>query len=772
MTTEMNDHVDIDDYIRAARDLETAIRFHRSDTAFAERGGTLVYLADTNVAEALLRDTQVLRETNSSSIFVSNLMTKDAAELSDRLAYRYIFSGRLPGEKPGEPIYVSQLHWAELLRRARSIAREFDQGLRGHENLSDAELQELRDLSHAPELLITRAETLGLQRIVDRIRKAVELKERINAVFADNPPKLKALDWSPYWEEVSDNVSMKEVRRWTHFLALNRRRRERDVSLNIEADATTLATITALYREYPRSIGPDASVRFIFLTFDSGILKAYADRKSELHAEGIPAFIRRPLIYHPLLNFSAMRKISSTRISAPKEVERVLMDVEEAISTLFQTDDPRGIAKTDQGRDLKDNIERWSIAAERISISNARLFADEGDDAREGQEIASFFDSREVLLATGKSVHAAIAEIEHNHANAMSALMRDRLLLLLERKPKDDFERRTPIRVRESVDVLKKLRPRASVNLSGIRTLDDLLDRIFSQDSKVRTPGLVNWLSTALKDDWEDPDIQLLAAGLFMAAGRWDEAHLCAEQCIQLAVRRKSAEVIIDEARYCKALSLRMTLRSKRDVERAQAALNSNLADPNQGPLFALRERVELFTLTLTACIVQTLSASVPMTSDDGMDPVEFFPSDQVAFEFDKACRALDSSLERLGDDFLGSDTEGGLVNNIVGQAAVNRLGSELFRHFFAQEISDVRANLKEIYGKSVELLHQVETTYPVPLMGRVYLRVAEMELGMPHAKGDLIALLGGADERTTLAEGDKSEYEYFRTRITAEMIG
>ena len=91
-----------------------------------------------------------------------------------------------------------------------------------------------------------------------------------------------------------------------------------------------------------------------------------------------------------------MHRASTSFDKVGGEIRRVFLDVENAVEALFPLDDQIGGSETSDLRwarhwNLRDNIDRWSNAAERIAIANVSMFGKEADLEPSDEEIARYF---------------------------------------------------------------------------------------------------------------------------------------------------------------------------------------------------------------------------------------------------------------------------------------------------------------------------------------------------------------------------------------------
>ncbi|WP_426288292.1 hypothetical protein [Sphingomonas sp. PSPC2-2] len=472
-----------------------------------------------------------------------------------------------------------------------------------------------------------------------------------------------------------------------------------------------------------------------------------------------------------MLNFSSMHRASTSFDKVGGEIRRVFLDVENAVEALFPQDDQIGGSETSDLRwarhwNLRDNIDRWSNAAERIAIANVSMFGKEADLEPSDEEIARYFESDDLALAVYKTVHRTISGIEEDHARHIAIQSFDRLVEMLQNGG-IGRERRAPLSFPPGLDVLQRVRRRDAQYFRQIQTLDDLLDHL-GRVNGTASP-VAKRISEALREDWKEPSTQLLAAVIYMVMGSWELAISCAQICIRTATRKDPRSEVAREARYCKAVCLRMQLRSEREIAIARDELNANLAYRHRDSLILERDSIERATLILSACIVQMVDQfSIVASTRKSRRRKPLVPEDDVKSAFDSQTQELDASLEVLINNYLSSGEVQPLVAAIAGQAAINRLGAELFRHYFEEEVSDSPPRLAEVFDRVSDVLGDIRESYQLPLMGRIYEGVAKVELGRGGDAQSVIDEIDRRHEITKLARGDDHEYDYLRAQMAS----
>ncbi|MCF4129695.1 hypothetical protein [Methylobacterium sp. SyP6R] len=123
---------------------------------------------------------------------------------------------------------------------------------------------------------------------------------------------------------------------------------------------------------------------------------------------------------------------------------------------------------------------------------------------------------------------------------------------------------------------------------------------------------------------------------------------------------------------------------------------NGSVPARDRDPLTSLRDRVERSTLMLSACIVHAIEKSGTGREQRGRRLAPLVRDDQPEIQFDNEVMELDLALADLEDNFLGSGGDRQLICSTIGQAAVNRLGSELFRKYNIGDISNCKSEIEK----------------------------------------------------------------------------
>lgn len=764
-------------YFLLANRLREAIRKNRRDTEFADDRRTIVYLTDTNMAEFYLRgEARPLQK----SMHLTRLMTPSAAATSQDLTLKFILSGKLPGQK--EPLLMSPSHWNEIVDRLRTIKSDVQTRLAEAGNgdatnpiLSALQaLPELKRLAGSPGELISKAEEIGLSKLLAAVRHASEVQVRMDLAFRGReatPPKLRGIERTDWWSSLANLTRTDDFRQWRELLVRHKlKSSDGDRSRNIDADAQTLAGIEALYREKPESIGDGARIKFLFITADRAIIRAASERERHLNAQGIENFVRDPLVYIPLINFSALYKSASgpELDEAFNEAKEVFVRVEEALTALFPFDHYSD-RRTERRRDrwnLKKNIKHWSAAAETIALVNAKLFT-EGTEEDVANKIAEIFSSDDIVLAAGDTINSKIAEIKEDHTLNMSMVALDHLVALLEQRAGAAPEEiRAPTKVWD-VDLYAGVRQRIGRSFRSNSTFA-FLNEISVEQNPDRVAAIVEALAETVRENWEDPVGQLLASTIYLEVRAWESAASCANRCHELAGSGPKGAILRREAAYCRALSLRMTLRSEQEVQDANTLLSENIANGFGAEVIQLRDAVERWTLLISACVDQTIHELRKAKFGD-TGATELLKS-KVAIVFDQEVRNLDNGIQRLLNDWLGTEKYPlWLVSEITRQAAGNRLGAELLRYYLEGRISDEPPRLGDVLAETEKTYELLGVKRPLPHpVPRGYLAAAEFEVGK-RGRQEVLAELSEICASPVLTDADKAEFKFIRSMVASK---
>lgn len=782
-------------YTDASRRLLDYMRINRDDTRFADASPDreIVYIFDTSVLEAYWRRSP---QSANGQYGTDPLLTPDAASYSGWLSLKFLIEHRLPGLKG--TAFISPAHWNEALERVDKYETEIRNQLK-ISNVSDLvaldrTFKELLSLADRPAQLIQEAEQRNVGDIFRRIIEAVSSAERIRRIFVEGrgrEPGVRDLTACEYYWQLSGRTARhQDFRRWHASIAAHReeqeetrKQRDRASSRNNENDALTLASIEAMYRGNPESSGRRPSLKFVFVTPDAVLHRAFRDLWPSLDVAGIPWFIRHPHVYAPLLNHASMsaQELNGYQLESLK---RVFYDVESALEPLFSSkmlSDARHKEVLNQS--LSQNIDIWSKTVETLCLSNSHyILSDAGGEYASAASLARVLSSPEVREAAAASVTGDLDRIRDDHMQVLSVAALDSL----DRVMSNGHGRSIPLRPHRApvkligADIPGALgfRPRSERDQEN--WLDDLLKRFRTHDSARDIKDIIERMRVTSTEPERQAASHLLASCIFFAVDAWDFARMCAELCqdrLEASLQdgdetkeeKATRHLWLREARYCEALAIRMHLRSADDVLRGKTILIENIAKyPRSLP--AVRDRVERATLILTAAIVQTIDDDVESTPD-ATPFVDLIARSELPREFDEALQDLHDALDDL-DNF---DTDGSdrIIIRIRYQAGINRLGAILFQRLLGQHLSRKRPDPRKLRPALAMVKAMLESGEMEPTATlKIYLAVgAAIEAPDERLTKDALALLASPEiHGAEMSRADRREIDFF-TRVLRKRL-
>lgn len=773
----------LDGYTDASRRLLDYAELNKADNQFRATG-QIIYVLDTSVVEAYWRRDP---KGTAGRYGTSRLLDSDVAVFSGWLALKYLMEQRLPGQKDGA-VYISPSHWNEALERVERLSAEMRQNFKKAAKQDVSDNIEARDLNartaidaairelggvRDPKVILREAGKLGIADTFVQIMRAVSQQERIRRTFQygrNQQASVVDLTLCPQYASLADRkMSYADFRRWQAAIGRARRRNEqardergseKDSSRNIDNDATTMASIQAMYRGNPETMGDKPTIRIVFITADAAIHEAYDELLGRLEDEGIPFFLRHPDVYSPLLNHVNMSQ--STTPDNFKTLKEVFDRVEEALEPLTNDNDMHSPLAKAYERRLVYNVEIWSRNVLTLCLSNSHYVVPdmEGDYVR-AKSLAQLLSAPDVREAAASSVSADISKIRDDHLQTMSLSALEQLGSARLRHSDDgEREHRAPVKL-IGVDIADILGFERPSEASSVTWLEDLL-RGFRKSHSRQTPELI---VERLREHWDDrdrgPAAQILASCIFFAVNSWDNAKLCADICRRRVQRRKGAKHWVREARYCEALSIRMQLRSAEDLQRATDLLAKNITD-NVDVLAGLRDRVEIATLKLTAIAVQVMEKSLPIDLQFA-GSARFVPTEEIMQEFEEATNKLSEAVAALSWSTKFNDPD--MAARIRVQAAINLLGAALFSQLLGDDVLFDDAEPLELAVTREALLSAYrETKFELSLTAQIYIAVSTaLEDGGATAAADALEQIKAlTDGIHHLSDPDTTEIKYF----------
>jgi hypothetical protein len=786
-------------YVPAAGSLLAAARENRSNTAFAEFTGDVVYILDANVAVHYLQAGGAGHgQLSFGNLLQSGKATKLIAETSDRLTVEYLLSGALPGQVR-RPVFMTPPHWNEALGKAERIARDVLTLPTTHKS-SLRQLQEEQD----PRRRLALAGKLLPREIAEAVSTASAVNRRLRAAFAGQQPKLRPLDMArDIWPSALDRIRLSDVKRWRAILADERnkarivrpsdrraslrRKGGRETSQNLDNDAEALAIIQALYRENPEACGIKRTRLLLLVTADQAIISAVEARKSDLAEEGIPLFAQHPRVFSPILNFSAMSAITADPrgevTSEPAERQQVFVDVETALDRLFPQEGPSNEQPPIESQRAAVRMARhnWSMVARQLIAAHASFFSEDSEAALEAAQMLVDPGKLQELTQNLLDAVESIGEA-HGRFGMRSAIQR--LPQTVRQSRQRGFAAlRAPLQVIE-VDLLQVIRNVLPAELNAERNatvgLYRLLDEIADSTRGVQLADkIANELSVRLAatDQSKEAHAQahLLTACIYIALGEWQSGRECARRARDVSDRRG---VLRREANYCVALANRFLLRSQRDYHEAEKCLGHNIEDRDidrsvEGQVAAIRDQVERAALRMTACLLDAIDDAKPfqrVVSDLGPDIRLLQPSD-LPETFGRAADQMAAQRRALDDNFSGPPSNAGVAHvlkRLRRQLFTNLVGVHLFRRVLAPRLAEPSS--QDELESAIERLREELNPTQQTQMTQVYLALADflLDRNALNYQAAVNALAPNTPEDRYRSEVDEIEFDYLRSFLNS----
>ena len=772
-------------YLKSISLLKDAVEENDNDLAFLKRMSgkgdetpEIVYLFDTNICEAFFNRQPL----NAGSTGFRGLFNPDQADLIDNMWPRLLFEGTLPGQQTS--ILVSPEHWNEIFDRIDYLTKQTIKDISMPEIAG--QVRELAEFAKDPEALVKKAGEMNLSVSLNQLANAVDFGERVVTLFGNRPDgvrRLNALDnWGP-WGRVRDKVRYEDYRFWRREIKRYRSRNKQ--SDNIDNDALTIASIEALYR----LAGPTKKSRFIFVTSDRAIISAIVNNFGRLRESGLPNFIRSPNNYMPLVNFRFVHERlyaqhakdgDGTRSEASEDFIR---EVETALDVALYRRPGGSKAARSHNDGWKKAKNHWSQAAKLLSYAGARYFAEdvEGPEIARIRKLLKFFETPAALETLTSQLRDTLDHIKEDHARQNTTATLEGLGAEIREGGGINVSeaRRAPIRIID-VDPLKRIFDQTDPELARIKSIDQLLDRLAIAGEAQKS--FVDKVASSIDKGWRSAKTRtetlLLAACINFSAGRWVSARLCAG----LASAGSQNHVLLREARFAEALSLRMTLMSRREFTDAWNLLNANLAD-GQRDLATERDRMERGALLLTAAVNQAIECATPFERvSEREDPLDIIARDKIPSEFVRGLKDTQNATATIESDFLtATDLE--TASELYLRGKSNIIGA-LVASYFLNDLLPVDPD-PPIETKIANALHDVETARkdfgrPERALPAVYAATARVIINPTkdnlQALGDIVSKYGDdpGNERKYWTMPDRIEVDflYKNAKNLVELFG
>lgn len=741
-------------YRTASQRLLSYAELNREDSDFDFLKREIIYIFDTSVIEAYWR-----RQPDSMDgrYGTNALLQESVAQYSGWLALKFLMEHRLPGQKK-RSAFVSPAHWNETIDRVYKLEQDSRGELRvatvgdlvgqGEEEAGSRidEMLRLLSLTKSPDQLLKEAGRLGVGKTFLHIMQSLSRAERVRRTFRNGrngQPSIRDLTFCPFYNDLpGPKFRHSDFRRWQAAIGRHRKKYEVDRKLsetlqtrNIDNDAMTLASIQAMYRGSAeiatRSTANDAFyppvLKFVFVTADAAIHDAFQELQEQMEGEGIPAFLRHPHVYSPLLNHANMSQTIKPREFAG--LRTVFDRVEEALEPLSNDYNPHSSLMQGYERKLEYNVSLWSRNVETICLANSHyVVSDASGEYFKAAELARILSTPNVRAAAAASVSADIGTIRDDHLQMMSLLALEKLETARISASHESEEHRAPVKL-IGVDIAEELGFEASEDISRSGWLDALLRDFRNSEAINSTDALIDKLRANWEDDRKAKASLLLASCIFFAVNSWYNAKLCAELCQRRISRKRRTDVWLREARYCEALAIRMQLRSAADLREATSLLTENILG-HTDILALARDRVERATLNMTAIIVQVVEATLPLEVSVG-ENIILYPVEACKDDFANFLDELSDQSNFLENFLAIGEGDVSMALRIRVQAEINIFGAQIFSRLLGDALLHDEDENEELYVYRDRLLSLLQDLpFAWPTSAQVYLIICDAICG------------------------------------------
>ncbi len=657
-------------YFRSAAVLKESIERNLGDTEFA-LDHQIIYIFDANifVFDADINDQHRLTE-HVDNLVGTGPRQQEITKTFERFTASFLFSGRLPGQEGGKS-YITLPHLAEALDVSRAIALNIDKTTKTQPSpLLKAEIRE-----EVAAIVDGRGSTAQKLRELGKALPATWLRtldakahfsRALREAFV-SPQCLVPLD-KVKWGRKASQLRHDDVQPWLNILSDIKPARTLE---HIRADALSLATITNLYRDDPTSRFAGREKLYLFVTTDRALAAAVRKRLPILKAQGIPNFVRLPEDYLPLLNLNTM-SMALSQAPADHKLQQAFSNV---FTSLRLAVDWIALVKRDVGaryasfplnKDPLANLqETWRTIADYVAVLNLPYMR---DAAFLFQDLRNYLTPERRVVAA-EAVENSVLEVSDQH-----------LLIVLEAtltELKQD-ERTQPRARRIHLQVLGDM-------FSDLVPGGDLNHYL---DVAIGEGALTDDVRTSIEHRKEHPEVQLLAACLFIAGDRWSLATQAASRGLKSLETSGPNSSNRYDARYLVAHCLRFSMRRESELLRAKHLLELNLqaylANEDTTELATqrrLRDEIEYGSLLITAAILEALAPTSAGRRILGPDTGwHLFPSvsgSEHGYLVD-GVKHLTAALDELHRSNSAND-EQSFFSGLIRQATTNLVEAYIF---------------------------------------------------------------------------------------------
>lgn len=750
----MSGALEINQYLSDARQLRESMRTNGRDFEFARRG-RIIYFVDANIAGMFANPK---RSSHELRVFANWLDVKLLLSTTT-LAAEFIFSKKLPGQHD-EPVYMTPDHYDDLQSMANGIRKK---GTELTEKVNQSELASMKDRGNEINNLISNYQTgavnaevllnrLGqllplaiMEMLVGPITEARQLRRLIEdsrLVRADSTRWFHGGLLEPTPALVADWVIRIQK-------AVNASSHDRSEA-NLFRDARSVVQLMNLSEEAPDDL------KYIFVTTDLAIRSAYNRYFREEKAAGrspVPINFRRPREFAPLLNLSSM--------SGHEEMYELFPRIERALDDLLVIKDLSGVIGDLDPEKLIANLQLWwsKAATTALTINSGYIAKREEANFRSIHQVLSEDD---VVRAAIHQLRETIDHVSSAHLRlALGGIVGQYLTIAQERLLQEPgfLARRAPLQFKSE----------PFRDFIGETSINDYLNDLYR--ARAELPPLDKLVAS------KNVGLSFLfATCVALTAEDWRSASSLAEHAYSLITETKDEEVL-DEARYCRAVSIRFVMKSKAEFESAAKLLekcirHSEKAKSHFGQLRATAEIASLYCVFF-------FRAKLVKRSGHSCEPADFN-------ELWSRCSKLLEKASRMVDEISAApkNKEYKLYERVILQIYAVRAALAIYEHWIGPGGGRISENDRRRHRKELTELERAISEWngnsnaaDAPYTAQVYAGVLKFIL----ADGDQerAKARSGAEHllqrllkfEKLLLDFDREGFKFFLNRISPSVI-
>jgi len=750
-----------------------------------DKKASIVYFFDADIAAMFASPKGKVRYFN---IF-RNWLDESSLLSTLTLTAEFLFSGNLPGQRTDHlstPPFITPDHFDDVDNMIEEVSKK---GATHAANLTEPDKKVILDRQVEIKALIKRYSD---SKIISEVQFLESLQKILPQTIMDliQGPLAEAQQWKRLLEQIvradampwfhSELLEPDEdaITEWEdrldNVIAHGRDKR------NIIRDARSITQLLALNEE-------DPSRRYVLVTGDSAIRAAYREYSRKMREEGrLPRrlILRRPDEYAPLINLGAMNRFNARLLELFPQIEDALDDLLIGISTEHSNnqaksskieDAPGYIGATAGRRDARDvsgggnkdsdkqidQLCEWWAEVAVIAIQlNVRYLRSRHE---------ALFSSLESVLAQDDVVDAAIgqfhklmAKLSHTHVRFTF----DGIVARYRRTPPDFGQsdlgiRRAPLQI-----TLERFK-----SLIGEIRINEYLDKLHKGEADIPYDKLLKETNYGLSN--------LFGACVALASEEWITAHSFAQRALEFIAKGPSIdEELLNEARYCLALTSRFALdiETATEFSQAQQLLKDSIAyyekESNKSGL--IRSKAELGSLIRVYLYKKSLvSGPIPGILPKGEQSLSSLwnGSLQILVEAEDILIDTPEATKKKMPRLFG---------RVANQIYANKAALWIYAYWVSPRmLSDMpTARIRQDLD---ELLERINVTHsPIEAqvfnIGRVFAMILEFILSddpelkriLADRAHDFVGRI--LESKRDMVDYDRAELEYFRASLKTEL--